>query len=29
LSAEAAGALLQDPPRWFESSIREVPAISA
>ena len=25
LSAEAAGALLQDPPRWFESSIRDVP----
>ena len=24
LSAEAAGALLRDPPRWFEPSIRDV-----
>ncbi len=28
LSAEAAGALLRDPPRWFESSIRDVPVIA-
>jgi len=28
LSAEAAGALLSDPPHWFESSIRDVPVIA-
>jgi diguanylate cyclase (GGDEF)-like protein/PAS domain S-box-containing protein len=28
LSAEAAGALLRDPPRWFESSNQDVPAIT-
>jgi diguanylate cyclase (GGDEF)-like protein/PAS domain S-box-containing protein len=28
LSAEAAGALLKDPPRWFETSIRDVPVIN-
>jgi diguanylate cyclase (GGDEF)-like protein/PAS domain S-box-containing protein len=28
LSPEAAGALLRDPPRWFESSLRDVPLIA-
>jgi diguanylate cyclase (GGDEF)-like protein/PAS domain S-box-containing protein len=29
LTAEAAGALLRDQPRWFESSIRDMPANGA